>query len=175
MNAKCNWPRHSDNKAIKIKVNMKRDCVETCCIAESAFTLLALHLQTQYDLGRTNSPNKAWVIHYSCMSYPVCQSSAPLHVLHQLSTFTLCSATWGINRLHLLHPCVCPSDLENNTTPNFLVRPASYRGGQGSPDILRPHQLAVPCWSQWDMPARQGNRGQMLPWNVLKMTPSCCS
>lgn len=47
-----------------------------------------------------------------------------------------CSATWGINRLHLLHPCVCPSVLENNTAPNILVRPASYRGGQGSPDIL---------------------------------------
>lgn len=77
MNAKCKWPRYSDNKVIKIKVNIKRDCAETCCIAERSFTVLALHLQTQYDLGRTNSQNKAWVIHYFWMLDPVCQSSAP--------------------------------------------------------------------------------------------------
>lgn len=51
-------------------------------------------------------------------------------------------------RLHLIHPCVCPPVPENNTTPMFLVKPASCRGGQGSAAMLSSLQLAAPCWSQ---------------------------
>lgn len=156
MNAKCNWPRYSDNKVIQIKVNIKRDWVETCCIAESIFTSLALHLETQTIWARPAAKIKpeSFIIFVHCTQFV--RVLLPNMSFNSFLLSPFYSATWRIKRLHLLHPCVCPSVVENNTTQSFLVRPASYGGGQGSPAILRPHQLAVPCWSQWDMPAIQG-------------------
>lgn len=77
-------------------------------------------------------------------------------------------------RLHLIHPCVCPPVPENDTTPMFLVKLVSYRGGQRSVAILSPLQLAAPCWSQWEMPGRQGTRVKCPVKVCLKRMPSCC-
>lgn len=138
------------------KNTVRGDCVKTNAVSHN-FTLLTLHLQTQ--LGQTNSQNnmsESFISFNSFSQFVIVPSCVLYRWLFLSFVPPLYSATWRIKRLQHLHPCVCPSVLENNTRPNFLVRLTSYRGWQGSPAILRPHQLAVPCWSQWNMPGRQG-------------------
>lgn len=151
----CCFREYSNRNKSKYKRGL---CENNCRVAH--FYIACVAFANSNNLGQTNGQSS---FSESFIIFPRSPKFArvPKGVLHRwllrtlFSIFTLYSATWRIKRLRLLHPCVCPV-LENNTTPNFLVRPASYRGGKGSPAILRPHHLAVPCWSQWDMPGRRG-------------------
>lgn len=173
MNAKCNWPCYFDNKVIKRKVNI-RGIVWKHAALQKAF-LHCLHCICKHKWSRLDQQSrKAWVIQYFCILYPVCQSSATYHVLHQFSYF------------HLLF---CHIKDKKVTSPSslcvFCFWKQHYPKFPCLTSILQ-KRTKIACHSQTTsvgrsmlLPVRHacqtGNRGQILRSNVIKMTPSCCS
>ena len=94
---------------------------------------------------------QAWCIPFSLSLSLVCLSGlSPFPFFHLKD-----------NRSNLIHLCMRPPVPENDTTPESHCQTSVLLQGQGSAALLIPLQVAAPCWSQWEMPARPGHQGQM--------------
>lgn len=172
MNAKCNWQRYSDNKIIKIKVNIIGIAWKHA--AEIIFTLLALHLQIQMIWAWPTAKIKP----ESFIIFACCTQFVRVLVLNMSSTS------------FYFRPLFCHMKDKKVTSPSslygsFCSWKQHYPKFPCEASILQ-RRTRVSCPSQTTsigssmlVPVRHacqtGDRGQMLCWNVLKMTPSCCS
>lgn len=170
---KCCFREYSNRN----KSKYRGDCVKTIA-ALHIFTSLALHLPTQIIWDRQTAK-------IVCLSH-----SLFFHVLPSLLSSLRCPSLMALSYfVFYFPPLLCHLKDKKVATLSSLCVSCSWK--QHYPKFpcqtsILQRRKRVACHSQTTsfgssmlVPVRHawqtGNRGQMLCWSVLKMTPSCCS